>query len=244
MTGWAPRVFWAEAAVAEVAGGWTVRLDTRPLRTPAKAPLVLPTRAMADLVAAEWAAQQGTVRPETMPATRAANAAIDKTGPLKPQVVAEVAGYGATDLLCYRAEGPAPLVARQAAAWDPILDWLAQRHGVRLACTAGVMPTAQDPAALARLADVVAGFDPFRLTALHDLVALPGSLAIGLAAGARAFDRAALWSAARIDEDWQTEHWGADDEAEAAAAARRAAFFRAAEVFDACTIGTEHDSTA
>jgi chaperone required for assembly of F1-ATPase len=206
--------------------------------------MVLPTRAMAALVAAEWAAQQGTVKPDTMPATRAANAAIDKTGPHRAQVAAEVAGYGATDLVCYRAEGPAALVARQAAAWDPILGWLARRYGVGLVCTTGVMPAAQPGPALARLAAEVAGFDPFRLTALHDLVALPGSLAIGLAAAERAFDRAALWAAARIDEDWQIAHWGTDPEAEAAAANRRAAFFQAATVFDACTTGTVADSQA
>lgn len=234
MTGWQAKRFWTDTAVAEAPGGFTVTLDGRAIKTPAKAPLVVPTRALAELIAAEWAAQQGQIRPDTMPATRAANAAIDKTRGQRTEVAALVAAYGETDLLCYRAETPAGLVARQAAAWDPLLDWAAARYGVTFAPVAGIMPRPQPAATLARLASEVAAFDPFRLTAFHDLVALPGSLVIGLAAAEGAFTPETLWQASRIDEDWQIDHWGPDPEAQAAAAARSAAFFQAERFFRAC----------
>lgn len=244
MTVWAPKRFWTEASVARVSDGWTVQLDGRQLRTPARAPLVVPTRALAQMIAAEWAAQQGTVRPETMPATRAANAAIDKTRGQRTEVAALVAAYGATDLLCYRADHPSALAARQAAAWDPILAWAETRLNVRFVRTVGVMPATQPAETLARLEAEVAAFDPFRLTALHDLASLPGSLVIGLAAAEGAFGLDTLWAAARIDEDWQIEHWGRDDEAEAAAAARRAAFLQAAAFEAACRAGGADDPQA
>ncbi len=123
--GWTAKRFWQAATAEATEGGFTVRLDGRPVKTPAKAPLVLPTLALAQAIAAEWDAQTGTVRPATMPLTRAANSAIDKVAPMRAEVIAELAGYGGTDLLCYRAEGPEALVARQAAAWDPLLDWAA-----------------------------------------------------------------------------------------------------------------------
>jgi chaperone required for assembly of F1-ATPase len=244
MTGWQAKRFWTETAVAEAPGGFTVMLDGRPIKTPAKAPLVVPTRALAELIAAEWAAQQGQIRPEAMPATRAANAAIDKTRGQRAEVAALVAAYGETDLLCYRADHPEALVARQAAAWDPLLAWAAQRYGVAFEPVAGIMPHPQPAATLSRLAAEVEALDPFRLTAFHDLVALPGSLVIGLAAAEGAFAPATLWQAARIDEDWQIEHWGEDDEAKAAAAGRQAAFFEAERFFRACTADKLPDSMA
>lgn len=236
MSGWQARRFWSEVEVHEVPGGYAVALDGKPIRTPARAPLTLPTRALAGMVAAEWAAQQGTVKPATMPATRAANAAIDKTRGQQAEVAALIAAYGGTDLVCYRADHPPGLVARQAAAWDPLLDWAQARYGVPLAVTQGVMPAPQPAATLARLAREVAALDPFRLTAFHDLVALPGSLVIGLAAAEGAFAPTALWQAARADEQWQIDHWGPDPEAEQAAAARAEAFFHAERFFRACAV--------
>jgi chaperone required for assembly of F1-ATPase len=202
-------------------------LDARPLRTPAKAPLVVPARALAEALAAEWQAQEGQLRPETMPLTRAANAAIDRVAPQRTAVVAEILRYGETDLLCYRAAAPRGLAARQAAAWDPLLDWAAGRFGARLIPVAGVMPMAQPAPALAALEAAVARFESFGLTGLHELVALSGSLVIGLAAAHRADDPEALWQATRIDEDWQIEQWGEDAEAARAAAAHAAAFRQA-----------------
>ena len=237
MSGWARKRFWKEVAIGAEGAGFAVLLDGRPLRTPAKTPLILPSRALAELVAAEWAAQGETLDPESMPATRAANAAIDKVTPQFAEVAAMLAAYGETDLLCYRAEAPAELVAEQARAWDPLLDWAARRYGVRLAVTAGIMPAAQPPETLARLADEVARLTPFQLTGFHDLVALSGSLIVALAVIEGQGTPEALWTLSRIDEDWQARQWGTDDEALAQAEVRRAAFVQAAKFFSACPAG-------
>lgn len=231
MSGWAARRFWTAAGVAPEGAGWSVRLDGRPVRTPARAPLVVPTERLAAAIAAEWDAQSAEVRPAAMPLTRAANAAIDKLPVHRAAVVAEIAGYGASDLLCYRAEVPAGLCARQAAAWDPLLAFAAETLGAALAVTRGVMPVAQPPASLARLEAAVRALDDWALTALSDLVSLSGSLVIGLAV-VHGRDPAALWPLSRIDEDWQAELWGTDDEAAAAAALRAAAFRDAARFLD------------
>jgi chaperone required for assembly of F1-ATPase len=231
MTGWAPRRFWKAATAVEMPQGFGVALDGRPVRTPAKALLVVPTARLAAAIAAEWDAQTGEVRPATMPLTRAANAMIDRVAPQPEAVAAEIAGYGASDLLCYRAEAPAALRARQAAAWDPLLAFAAETFGAPLRCTAGVMPLAQPAESLARLSAVVRAQDACALTALSDLVSLSGSLVIGLAV---LHGQAAetLWPLSCIDEAWQAELWGRDEEAEAALALRRAAFLDAARFLD------------
>jgi chaperone required for assembly of F1-ATPase len=231
MTGWPMRRFWAAAAAVTAEGGFAVALDGRPVQTPARAPLLLPTRRLALAIAAEWAAQPGTIDPATMPLTRAANAAIDRVMPAPAAVAAEIAGWAASDLICYRAGAPAALVARQAAAWDPLLAFAAEAFGAPLRTTAGVMPLEQPRASLARLQDAVRAQDAFALTALSELVSLSGSLVIGLAVVAGR-DAAAVWPLSRIDETWQAELWGADAAAEAAAAARRAAFLSAARFLD------------
>lgn len=228
MSEWRPRRFWTEArAVAAAEGGWAVHLDGRPVRTPAKAALRLPTRALAEAVAAEWAAQGEHLAPETMPLTRTANTAIDRVAAIAPAVVEDLAGYGASDLLCYRAEGPMELLARQAADWDPLLDWAAGQ-GAPLAVTRGVIPIAQPQASLDRLSARVAALEPFRLAAFHDLVALSGSLVIALAVLDGRIAAEEGWRLSRLDEDWQAEQWGEDEEAAAQAAHRRAGFLDAA----------------
>jgi len=234
MSDWARKRFWKEAQVDEGPGGFTIRLDGRVVKTPAKAPLVVPTRALAELVAAEWDAQDTEIRPETMPATRAANAALDKVRGQFAEVAALITAYGETDLLCYRAEGPAALVARQGAAWDPLLEWSAGRFGIRWAVTTGVMPTPQPAETLARLGEHVGGFTAWELTAFHDLVAVSGSLVIGLAVTEGIAPVDDLWSASRIDEDWQAEQWGEDPFATKMTVQHRAAFFAAARFFAAC----------
>lgn len=227
MTGWRARRFWTAVTVEPAPDGHAIRLDSRPLLTPAKRPLILPTRALAEAIAAEWAAVDGPVDPRRMPFTRSANAAVDKVAPQFAEVAALIAAYGGSDLLCYRAETPEALAARQAAAWDPILDWAAQRHGARLAVTRGVVPVAQPPESLARLAAAVHATTPFGLTALHDLVSLSGSLLLGLAATEPDADPEALWPLSRIDEDWQAGIWGRDDAAVVDAEARKQAFLHA-----------------
>lgn len=230
MSEWKAKRFWKSADVAEEDGGFTVRLDGRGVKTPAKSPLVVPTPEMAQAIAAEWDAQEDVIDPGSMPVTRAANAALDKVRPQQAEVARMIAGYGDSDLLCYRADSPAELVQRQAEAWDPLLDWAARDLGARLRPVTGVMHAPQDAAALRALSDRVHGMEAFTLTAFHDLVSLSGSLVIGFAALHDLHDMATLWRLSRIDETWQEQQWGVDEEA-AELAARKESDFFAARVF-------------
>lgn len=227
MSAWAPKRFWTSAEVTEAPGGFAVTLDGRQVKTPAKAPLVVPSRALAEAIAREWQAQDEKIDPATMPVTRGANAAIDKVRPQHAEVAALIADYGGTDLLCYRAEAPRELVARQSAHWDPLLDWAEAALGARLAVTQGVVPVAQPEATLAALSARVAAMDEWQLAALHDLVGLTGSLVLGLAVAEGRLTADEAWTIAQIDEAWQAEQWGADDEAAAHADRKRAALLDA-----------------
>jgi chaperone required for assembly of F1-ATPase len=187
-----------------------VTLDGKPVRTPARAPLVLPTAALADAVAAEWDAQVGEIRPETMVLTGLANAAIDRIAPARADFAAALARYAETDLLCYRADAPAPLVARQATEWDPWLAWAAARYDVGFTVTTGVLHRPQPPATCARLAAAYAAFDAYTLAALAGVVTICGSAVLGLAVAAGALDADGAWAAGQLDEIWQAEQWGED----------------------------------
>ena len=204
------------------------------MKTPAKTPLVVPTEALARMIAAEWDAQDGAVRPETMPATRMANSALDKVAPQFDAVAAMLAEYGGTDLLCYRAPEPEALIARQAAAWDPLLDWAAETFGARLATGRGVMHVAQDADAVARLARPLSDASAFQLAALHDLIAISGSLVLALAVASGRLGAAEAFDLSRIDESWQAEQWGRDEEADALEAVRRTDLAFAAQFLAAC----------
>lgn len=234
MTAWKAKRFWKTVTVVPEGGSFAVRLDARPVKTPAKRPLLLPTRAMADAVAAEWAAVEGGIDPLRMPVTRAANAAVDKVATQFDEVAAMIAAYGGSDLLCYRAEGPEELVRAQAKAWDPMLDWGGQAFGARLVATRGVVPVEQPAAAFAAMSADVFACSPFELTALHDLVALTGSLVLGLAATRDEFDAEALWRLSRFDEDWQASQWGHDEEAAEVAERKRADFHAARHFWSLC----------
>ncbi len=220
--------FWTRAEVGARDGGFGLLLDGRALHTPAKVPLVVPTRALARAIAEEWQAQGETIEPATMPLTRTANAAIDKVAPRRREVIDMLAGYGDSDLLCYRADRPADLAARQAAAWDEYLDWCARALGARLEPRIGVMHRPQDRDVLARLKGRIEGLDNHALAAFHDLVVLSGSLVLALATihGFRSVAR--TWEASRIDEAWQIEQWGDDAEARAAEKDRFSSFRSAA----------------
>lgn len=220
MSEWKARRFWKESAVEPVPGGWEVRLDGRPLRTPGKLPLVLPTRALAQAVAEEWDAQTDVIDPGAMPLTRAANSAIERVTPQFDAVADMLAEYGGTDLLCYRAEHPIELVVLQAEGWNPLLDWARSDLQAPLQVTQGVIPVAQDSASLTRLRARLGALSPWELTALHDLVTLSGSLILGLAvlSGRLQVDEAHRLS--RIDEEHQAEIWGRDEEADIAAEGR------------------------
>ncbi|MEM9139735.1 MAG: ATP12 family protein [Pseudomonadota bacterium] len=223
--------FWKEARVTAEDGGWTVLLDSRPVRTPAKRACVVPVRAMADAIAQEWAAQEDEVIPLSMPMTRAAATCLDRVAPEMPAVRRIVADYGGTDLLCYRAEYPQALTERQRLGWDPLLDWAAEALGARLALGQGVMHVAQDAAALAALDRSVDALDPWALTCLSEMVTISGSLVLGLAVGQGHLTADEAWALSRIDEQWNIDEWGEDAEAARQAAKREADFLHAAKVW-------------
>jgi len=224
--------FYASAAALAVDGGWTVALDGRAIRTPAKAAFVVPTRTLADAQAAEWAAQGETLDPRQMPLTGFAYAAIDRVAPDRAAFAADLARFAESELLCYRADDPAPLVARQAEVWDALLAWAAGRYDVAFSVTAGILHTLQPPATMARITAAFAALDAFRLAALHPVVTICGSALIGLAVSERHLDAAGAFAAGQLDELWQAEKWGVDPLAAASLAARRAAVDTAVEFLD------------
>ena len=231
MSDWQPKRFWKLATVEPLADGFTVMLDGRSVKTPAKAALVLPTKAMAEAVAVEWDAQEDKIDPGTMPVTRGANAAIDKVRTQRAEVIDLLAEYGDSDLLCYRAAGPEGLVANQKAAWDPMLDWAAATFEARLRVGEGVMHVQQDADVLKRLYDQVAAFDDFALAAVHDLISISGSLVLALAVTHNRLNAQQSWDFSRIDEGWQVSQWGEDEDALATAEVKRLAFLDAARFY-------------
>ncbi|USI74594.1 ATP12 family chaperone protein [Sphingomonas morindae] len=218
------RRFWSEVTVAE--GG--IRLDDKPVRTPARAPLRLPTQALAEAIAEEWRGVGETLDPRAMPLTGLANAAIDRIAPDSAAFAGQLAAYAETDLLCYRADGPASLVARQALHWDPPLDWARRHFGVDFTVTEGIVHVAQPPATVARLATALGDYDAFALAGLSPLTTLSGSLVLALAMAEGAIDAEPAWQAAELDQLWQAEQWGEDNLATAARVDRHAAFTAAA----------------
>ncbi|MDX8354192.1 ATP12 family chaperone protein [Cognatiyoonia sp. IB215182] len=231
MSDWKPKRFWKTVQATECAGGYTVLLDTKSVKTPAKADLIVPTQAMAEAIAAEWKAQEEVLDPGTMPVTRGANAAIDKVRVQRAEVAALLAEYGDSDLLCYRAAGPDALIQQQAEGWEPMLDWAANTLGARLFVGEGVMHVPQTSDALAKLRAELDAFDDFALAAVHDLVSLSGSLILALAVTKKAVTVEDAWALSRIDEHWQIAQWGEDEEATKAEAIKRAAFFDAARFY-------------
>ena len=204
-----------EATTRQAGDGWGVALDAKPMRTPARHELIVPSVALAAAIAAEWDAQQDDIGPATMPLTRLAATAIDRARTQRDLVVAETANYAGTDLVCYRADHPPELVARQQAECQPLLDWTMLRYDASLAVTSGVLPQPQSPAALKAFAAAVTAQDDFRLTALHTMTAACGSLVIALALLEGRLDAAAAFAISQLDETFQIESWGEDAEAAA-----------------------------
>lgn len=227
MSGWVKKRFWKQASVVETGDGFGVALDVRTLKTPAKADLIVPSRALALAIAAEWDAVEEKIDPRRMPVTRSANAAIDKVSAQHDEVADLIAAYGGTDLLCYRAERPQALIDLQTAAWDPYLDWAAQELSAPLSATQGVVHQTQPRDSLERLTALVHGLDAFELTAVHDLVSISGSLILGLAVARGRVDAETAWPLSRVDEDWQAEQWGIDDDAAELAESKRQDFLHA-----------------
>jgi len=234
MSEWKAKRFWSHASSIAKGDGYQILLDDREVRTPGRASLIVPTSELANAIAAEWEAQSDQIDPKSMPYTRMANSALDKVVPQQGEVAEIIAAYGDCDLLCYRAEAPKELVDRQAEHWDPLLDWAADVLGVRLAPVSGVVHRPQSAAEIAVLLDLVNSYDCFELAAFHDLVSLSGSLIIGFAAANQYCPADRLWEVSRIDEMWQIEQWGQDDEATAGANQKLSAFLHAAAFFASC----------
>jgi chaperone required for assembly of F1-ATPase len=218
------RRFYKDVVAVAIDGGHAVHLDGRPVRTPARALLALPTLALAEAVVAEWQGQSETIDPRSMAHTGLANAAIDQIAPDPSTFAADIARYGESDLLCYRAETPAPLVERQAQLWDPLLAWARERYDIAFRVTQGVLPVDQPPETIARLGRAVEAFDPFLLAGLSTLVSLGGSLVCGLALVEGAADAESIWAATELEEYWQVEQWGDDSQAAVQRALRHAEF--------------------
>jgi len=223
------RRFYSAADVSETDGGFALRLDGRIARTPAKAKLIAPARALAEAIAAEWSAQGEIIRPAAMPLTRLANSALDGVAHAIPETVVEIAGYAGSDLVCYRALEPEPLASRQAAAFDPVLAFAEGAFGARFVLAGGLMHVPQPEASLQAVRAAVESYaEPFALTALHALTSLSGSALLALMVAQGATTTESAWAAAHVDEDFQIERWGADEEATLRRAARARDFAAAA----------------
>ena len=224
--------FWKDVAVEPGQEGWAVKLDGRPVKTPARAALAVPSEVLAEAIAEEWRAVDETIDPRAMPLTGLANAAIDRVAPDPSAFASKLAEYAEGDLACYRAEGPSALVARQETSWDPLLAWARRRYDVDFVTTFGLMHVAQPPATVERLSHAVAALDPFRLAGLSPLVTIGGSLVAALAVLENAITPEEAWEAVSVDDRWQFEQWGADAEAQTAMENRRRDFLAAARFLD------------
>ena len=231
-TGLPDRIY-TDVSVEPLDGGWTVLLDGRTIRTPAKAAFKVAAKPLAEAIAAEWEAQGKRVDPSTMPLSRLANTAIDRVAGREAAVADEIAGYAGSDLLCYRADQPEGLVARQCSAWDPVLVWAREGMGTEFVTVAGIMHRDQPAAALDVVRRELEAHDALALSALHTVTTLTGSAILALALAKEAMTGDEVWAAAHVDEDWQISQWGDDAEAAERRATRRKEFDAAAFVLEA-----------
>ncbi|MGI9382882.1 MAG: ATP12 family chaperone protein [Methyloligellaceae bacterium] len=208
-----PKRFFKVARAERRGDGWLILLDDRPVRTPRKAELRLPTCDLAEAIVQEWSAQETVIDPATMPFTKLANTAIDRVRGREAEIVDEIVGFAGSDLLCYHADDPEELVALQAAVWDPVLAWMEERHGVRFKVGTGIVHVQQSEGSLLCIRELVGRLDAFHLTALHNMTTLTGSAILALAHAEGRLSADAAWAAAHVDEDWQISKWGEDAEA-------------------------------
>ena len=229
-----PKRFYKEAAVGQDGERFTIELDGRTVKTPAKRVLSLPTRAAADLVVAEWQAQADVINPATMPITRLANSALDGVANELDAVLADIVNYAGTDLLCYRADTPQSLIAAQASKWDPVVYWAAETLGARFILAEGIIHQEQPAAAIEAYAAALGKYrDPIAVGALHTITTLTGSALLALAFAEGHLTSEEVWAAAHADEDWNIEQWGSDAEAEARRAHRWQDLKASSELFNA-----------
>jgi chaperone required for assembly of F1-ATPase len=227
-----PKRFYTAVDVRARDGGFAVELDGRPVKTPARNALSVPNPQLAEMMAAEWRAQGEFIDPATMPVTRFVNTALDGIAADPMAVADDIVRYAGMDLLCYRAEGPVELVARQAERWGPVLDWAGEVLGQRFAVVEGIMHQDQSPEAIRSFGAALSRHSTaLQLAGLHTITALTGSAILALAIAEGRLDAETAWSLAHLDEDWTIEHWGSDAEAEARRALRKAEFLTAVEVF-------------
>ena len=224
--------FWKQASAVEGERGWGIELDGRPVRTPMRALLVVPTRRLAEAIAEEWNAVEGELDPRSMPLTGLANAAVDRVERDRAEFAKGLARYAEADLACYRSDTPRELLDRQAREWDELLGWARRRYDVDFAVTTGITHVEQPPATVDRLSHEVAALDAFRLAALSPMITAGGSLVAALAVLDGAMDAGRAWSAVTVDDEWQRERWGSDAEAELALEGRRRDFLAGAKLLE------------
>jgi chaperone required for assembly of F1-ATPase len=224
--------FYKEAGVTEADHGFAVTLDGKPIKTPSGRSVTVPVRAIADAIAAEWQAQQETIDPLTMPLTRFANSVVESVADRIELVRDDVAKYFQSDLLFYRAGHPQELVAKEAKHWDPVLFWAADQLGAHFILAEGIMHVRQPDSAVEAAQRALPG-DPWSVAAVHVVTTLTGSalLALALTHGARDPDQ--VWDAAHVDEDWNRDQWGVDEEVAARRAAREVDFRAALRILQA-----------
>lgn len=204
---------WTRVTLVERPDGFGIALDDKPVRLPGGAPLAVPTRPLAEGIAAEWDAPRETVTPEDLPLTRLAGTAVERVAPNPAAVRASLLVYGGSDLLCYRATGPASLVAEQRRLWQPWLEWAAASFGATLAVTEGIGAIDQPALAVSRLDDELATHSPWTLAGLGVIVPALGSLVLGLAVVRGVLDPGEAHTLSVLDETWQEKQWGTDADA-------------------------------
>jgi len=231
MSEWKPKRFWKKVDVVSLEKGFCIKLDAKILKTPAKKEMLLPTNALAKKIAAEWDKQFDEIDPNGMPFTKSANAALDKVVEQFEEVSSLVGDYGDTDLLYYRADSPTELKMRQQSSWDPIIDWAEKNFEVKINCGTGILYIPQDKKLVYKLSQEISELSSFQLTGLYDIVSITGSLILGLATinGRLSADEA--FNLSRIDELWQIEQWGHDEEAQAVSDQKYKAILHAQEFF-------------
>lgn len=223
-----------ENSPGDAGARWRLLLDGRPVKTPNRNVLEVPSAELAEAVADEWRAQGELIDPSSMPITRIVNSAIDGVAGREAEVASDITAFAGSDLVCYRAEAPVELIARQAVAWDPVLMWARDVLGARFVLAEGVMPVAQPKEALEAFAGAIGKLDALKLCALHVMTTLTGSAVIALAQVRGALSVKAAWKAAHVDEDFQIEQWGEDAEAMERRERRRCEFEAASRIWAAC----------
>lgn len=219
-----PKRFYDAVDFKQGADGYTIHLDGKPVRTPARSGLAVATEELARQIVAEWSGQGKKIDPRTMPMTKRANTAIDRVRGREAYVVADIVSYAASDLLCYRADHPHELVDLQCALWDPTLRWAQEELRASFKTRTVITYVEQPPESLKRIGDRLSACDCFALTPLHTMTTLTGSALLVIALHAGQLNPEEVWAAAHVDEDWQISQWGEDEEAKARRAERKAEF--------------------